>query len=68
MKKIIFRADDLGYSEGVNLGIAKTVKKGLVRTVGLIVNLEHSKEGCIHAFHPKIQPFFFNNEIIIGRQ
>ncbi len=45
MKKIIFRADDLGYSEGVNLGIAKTVKKGLVRTVGLIVNLEHSKEG-----------------------
>jgi len=45
MKKIIFRADDLGYSEGVNLGIAKTVKKGLIRTVGLIVNLEHSKEG-----------------------
>jgi len=45
MKKIIFRADDLGYSEGVNLGIAKTVKKGLIRTVGFIVNLEHSKEG-----------------------
>ena len=45
MKKIIFRADDLGYSEGVNLGIAKTVKKGLVRTVGWIVNLEHSEEG-----------------------
>ena len=40
MKRIIFRADDLGYSEGVNLGIAKTVKKGLVRTVGLIVNLD----------------------------
>lgn len=45
MKKIIFRADDLGYSEGVNLGIAKTIKKGLVRTAGLIVNLEHSQEG-----------------------
>ena len=45
MKRIIFRADDLGYSEGVNLGIAKTVKKGLVRTVGLIVNLDRSKEG-----------------------
>lgn len=45
MKKIIFRADDLGYSEGVNLGIAKTVKHGLVRTVGLIANLKRSKEG-----------------------
>lgn len=45
MKEIIFRADDLGYSEGVNLGIEKTIKKGVVRTVGLIVNLEHSQEG-----------------------
>lgn len=45
MKKIIFRADDLGYSEGVNQGIAKTVKRGFIQTVGLIVNLEHSQEG-----------------------
>ena len=45
MKKIILRADDLGYSEGVNYGIARTIRKGKVRTVGLIVNLEYSKQG-----------------------
>ena len=29
MKKILVRADDLGYSEGVNYGIAKSVKDGI---------------------------------------
>ena len=28
MIKILVRADDLGYSEGVNYGIAKSVKEG----------------------------------------
>ncbi|MBR3265159.1 MAG: ChbG/HpnK family deacetylase, partial [Erysipelotrichaceae bacterium] len=32
MKKILIRADDLGYSEGVNYGILKSVKDGLVRS------------------------------------
>lgn len=44
-KKIILRADDLGYSKGVNYGIKKCVEKGTIRTIGLIVNLEHSQHG-----------------------
>ena len=32
MKYLLIRADDLGYSEGVNYGIAATVAAGLVRS------------------------------------
>lgn len=39
MKKILLRADDLGYSEGVNLGIAKSVKDGLINNVGVMTNM-----------------------------
>lgn len=45
MKEILLRADDLGYTEGINLGIAKVVKSGKVQTVGLMVNLPYSKHG-----------------------
>lgn len=44
-KKMIIRADDLGYSEAVNLGIAKTVKKGIINNVGLMVNMPESVAG-----------------------
>ena len=44
-KKIIIRADDLGYSEAVNYGIAKTVKEGLIRSVGLMPNMPYSRHG-----------------------
>ena len=33
MRKILVRADDLGYSEGVNYGIAKSVKDGIIKSV-----------------------------------
>jgi predicted glycoside hydrolase/deacetylase ChbG (UPF0249 family) len=39
MKKVIIRADDLGYSEGINYGIAKSVKEGLVGSVGVMTNM-----------------------------
>lgn len=44
-KKIIVRADDLGYSEAVNLGIAKTVHEGLINNVGFMVNMLTSQAG-----------------------
>lgn len=34
--RLLIRADDLGYSEGVNCGIAKSVRDGIIRTVGVI--------------------------------
>ncbi|MCM8711898.1 ChbG/HpnK family deacetylase [Clostridium sp. SYSU_GA19001] len=39
MKKLLMRADDLGYSEGVNYGIAKSVKEGIIKSVGVMTNM-----------------------------
>lgn len=45
MKKLLIRADDLGFSEAVNLGILKTVKEGIINNVGLMPNMKFSKHG-----------------------
>ncbi len=45
MIKLVIRADDIGYSEGVNHGIAKTVKDGLVRSAGLMPNMPYAEHG-----------------------
>ncbi len=47
MKRLLMRADDLGFSEGVNHGIAKTVREGLIQNCGVMVNMdatEHAVE------------------------
>lgn len=44
-ERILIRADDLGYSEAVNYGIEKTVRKGLVRSVGLMPNMPAAAHG-----------------------
>ncbi len=45
MKELLIRADDLGYCEAVNYGIEKTVKEGLIRSVGLMVNMPAASHG-----------------------
>lgn len=45
MKRLIIRADDLGYSEAVNYGIAKTVKEGLISNVGVMPNMPAAAHG-----------------------
>ena len=45
MKKILIRADDLGYSEAVNYGIEKSIKDGLIRSLGVMVNMLATKHG-----------------------
>lgn len=40
MKKLLLRADDLGFSEAVNYGIAKTVQTGLIKNCGVMVNMD----------------------------
>lgn len=45
MKKILIRADDLGYSEGVNYGIAKSVKEGIIKSVGVMSNMPTVEHG-----------------------
>ena len=44
-KKVLFRADDLGYSEAVNYGIEKAVKEGLIQSVGVMVNMPAALHG-----------------------
>ena len=43
--KLLIRADDLGYSEGINYGIEKSVREGIVTSVGLMVNMDASEHG-----------------------
>lgn len=45
MGKLLIRADDLGYSEGINFGIVKSIKDGLIRNVGFMVNMPASLHG-----------------------
>jgi predicted glycoside hydrolase/deacetylase ChbG (UPF0249 family) len=45
MKRILVRADDLGYSEGVNYGLAKSVRDGIIRSVGVMTNMPAAQHG-----------------------
>lgn len=44
MAKIIFNADDLGYSHGVNQGILYGYQNGVVNSSSLMVNMGHFEE------------------------
>ena len=43
--KLIMRADDLGFSEGINYGILKSVKDGKITSVGMMPNMPMAKHG-----------------------
>ena len=45
MRKIIVRADDLGFTEGVNYGIEKACRDGIIRSVGIMTNMDATKHG-----------------------
>lgn len=45
MKQIIVRADDLGFSEGINYGIEKSIKQGIIKSVGIMVNMDATVHG-----------------------
>lgn len=51
MKRLLIRADDLGYSDGVNCGIARSVNEGIIRSVGVMVNMPEVENGLrmLHA-------------------
>ena len=53
MKRLLIRADDLGYSEGINCGIAAAVAAVLVRSVGVMTNMPAAVHGlgCCMAAH-----------------
>ncbi|MCF0246078.1 MAG: ChbG/HpnK family deacetylase, partial [Ileibacterium sp.] len=45
MNRVIVRADDLGYSRGVNLGIADAVNQGIITSVGVMTNMPETYSG-----------------------
>ena len=45
MKKLLIRADDLGYCESVNYGINRAVRSGILRCVGVMPNMEWAEHG-----------------------
>ncbi|MDF7669159.1 MULTISPECIES: ChbG/HpnK family deacetylase [unclassified Lactobacillus] len=45
MHNLIIRADDLGYSKGVNYGIYEAVKNGIINNVGVMVNMADTVHG-----------------------
>lgn len=45
MIKLVIRADDIGYSEAVNHGIAKSVKDGIIGSAGLMPNMPWAEHG-----------------------
>ncbi|MGM9941961.1 MAG: ChbG/HpnK family deacetylase [Bulleidia sp.] len=45
MITLLIRADDIGYCDGVNRGIVDVVKAGLVRSAGLMPNMEKAQAG-----------------------
>ena len=44
-KCILVRADDLGWTEAINYGIAKSGKDGIIRSVGVMTNMPDAKHG-----------------------
>lgn len=45
MRRLLARADDLGYSEGINYGIAKSVIEGIIGSVGVMTNMPVVEHG-----------------------
>ncbi|RMC52039.1 ChbG/HpnK family deacetylase [Lactobacillus sp. ESL0225] len=45
MHNLIIRADDLGYSKGVNYGIYESIKNGVINNVGVMVNMKDTLHG-----------------------
>lgn len=45
MKKVLIRADDLGYSRAVNYGIYDAIHNGVINNVGVMVNMPSTSQG-----------------------
>lgn len=44
MIKVIFNADDFGFSKGVNKGVAHSIKKGVVSSTSLLTNMPSTED------------------------
>ena len=74
MKRILIRADDLGYSRAVNYGIYDAVHSGIINNVGVMVNMPFTDHGLellknedidlgMHTNITNGKPILFPNEV-----
>jgi predicted glycoside hydrolase/deacetylase ChbG (UPF0249 family) len=55
LKNLIVNADDLGWTEGVNRGIAEAHRRGLVTSTSLLANGRTFESGlAVHRNHPEL--------------
>lgn len=66
MKQLLLRADDLGFSEGVNYGIAKTARDGLIQNCGIMVNMD-ATEHAVDLFASIPCCFGLHCNVSVGR-
>lgn len=66
MKKLVVRADDIGYSEGITLGIISSYKNGIVTSAGIMVNMPFSRQAIEMVKNDDIC-FGLHVNIVIGK-
>lgn len=49
MKQLLIRGDDLGYSEGVTLGMLSAYEHGIVNSMACMINMPYINEGIVQA-------------------
>lgn len=54
MKYLVVNADDFGYSKGINKGIIKAHKEGIVTSTSLMVNGQAAEEAKVLKKYPKL--------------
>lgn len=55
MKRLIVNADDLGYAQGINEGIIKAYREGIVTSTSLMVKGKAARDGArLATTHPKL--------------
>ena len=68
MVRVIFNADDFGYSEAVSLGIIKAHQDGVINSTTLMVNMESSTNHAVRLSEQNPDLFVgLHSNIVIGR-
>lgn len=65
-RQLLVRADDLGFSRGVNYGIADAVDSGIIRSVGLMPNMPDAEHG-VRLLAGKQICFGLHTNICVGK-
>lgn len=66
MKKLLIRADDIGYSEAVTAGILSALESGIVKSAGIMVNMPFTEKSVQLVRDRKDICFGLHVNLVIG--